>query len=319
MLFLPASERTLPAEPAGPAIRSASTPTLSLGGNGGGAVKDQQARMIKEIGVGLVGPRWRSTELGILRVLVPLPVIMDERLAQAGIDDFAAPDEAWESDFERLARDVVRTIDDGGPMETVVPALGASSFGERLRRLLFSRPERRSHHGSPDKLTPVEALCSAALDASYLAFASVRGRRASVETSNGDPLLWLWTSIDDTAWQRLSAQIARGKPTRTLSLDFSQLGPPGRYGVGSVVVHAATNTVYWTDGQHVLALVGDFLLPHPGNEGCEDPRRVFLPPDQEWERVAPPWAKAVHPRVCEDLETMGLRVVRRQGAAVRAV
>lgn len=276
--------------------------------------------MIKEIGIGVVGARWRKSEIGVLRMLVPLPLPLDSDpcMRNAGIDDFARCDDAWNSDFEALVREVVQSIDDGGAVEVRAPVRGARSGSDRLARFLTFRRERNPLDPNPDRLTPDAALCSAARDAAYLVNASVETRQASVSTSDARPMLWIWTGADDTTWRELEARIARRKPTKLLSLDFSCFGAGYSYVERPTLVDAARNTVYWTDWVHVLALAGQFLLPHPGNLGCEDPRIVFLPPESEWVRVAPSWAATLYPRLLDDLASMGLKLVHREGAQVRA-
>ena len=271
--------------------------------------------MIKEVGIVVIGTRWSGCNLGTLRAVVPLPVNSDTCLSKAEHHDFADMDKSW---YSELVRTILQAI--GGTFKVVAPLRSTPSFWDHLRRFLTFRRAIQPHDPNPNRLEAVEALCSAARDDSCLAFASVYHHRASIETSGDHPILWIWTSIDDTTWNKVENCIAQMKLTRVLALDSSSLSltPPKCYHEESVVVHAASNSVLWTDGVRVLGLDGEFLFPHPGNIGCEDPRMVYLPFEDEWVRSAPDWARTSYADLVHSLEIIGLRVVRRQGAVIHA-
>ncbi|MBK8257713.1 MAG: hypothetical protein IPK82_34220 [Polyangiaceae bacterium] len=273
--------------------------------------------MMREVGLLEVGPRWRGIHFGRLRALIPLPVNSDVCLAEAGLRDFADTDDAWDKDFDRLVGIILDVLQNAGPAEVVAPLRQADSPINRVKRWLTFRPS--GPLTNRDNLDAPRALCSAARDDSHLRFASVETPGMCVEASDGHPILWIWTSIEDSGWERLTTAIAQHWPTRKLTLDLSGLHPSTHYAEGPTVVDAIGKRVFWTDGVSVLRLEGKFSFSGRDPEEIREPPCVYLPPHDEWKDVAPAWAAGVYTLVLRDLEALPIQVVERIGAKVESV
>lgn len=271
--------------------------------------------MIRELGTATLGWCWMGVRVGVLHVLLPLPLPHDGALAAAGLREFAGIDARWEHEFERLVERLVHAIEARapGPFEVLAPRTSARPhWVERLVHFVSFRPTFDPLH--PARQGPAAALLAAAR-APGQRFAALRSADADVHARDGRPLLWVWLSNDlAPSWDALVVAAAGNLPTKSLTLSIDALAPHSRRELVSIDVYA--NEVLWTDGSGVLGFRGEFLLPHPGNLGMPDPRRVFVAPADEWPTSAPRWADHARPAIVAALGEQGWHVIESPGAIV---
>ena len=273
-------------------------------------------QVIRELGTGTIGPRWRGCQLGVLHVLLPLPVDHDACLAAAGLRDFADTDESPDQGLDCLVGELVRALDTCCAGVTEVVARPRQPSRPWLDRFVSFRPAPNLLDLNPDRLTPAEALLAAAMDDGHLSFVAIHSADLEVQTSDGHPILWIWLSVEFARrWNDLLAATAGNLRTKSLSLTWESLVPHG-FDDARVITDVGSNEVLWTNGFGVLGFEGEFLLPHPGNAGSNDPRKVYVPPSAEWLGCSPRWARNERATVVNDMVDHGWHVVELPGSRV---
>jgi len=142
--------------------------------------------------------------------LWPEPVDHDLCFAAAGFDAFADSDEAWGTDFERLAERLLVTLTEiAGPPAETVPAM-------RVRRWPVAGKQP----------TPLAYLTLAAMDDQWPACRLELGSpvRGVIATGNGHPIFWIWLAAELAArWHEYLHRVAARLPVSETALRWSHL------------------------------------------------------------------------------------------------
>ena len=153
--------------------------------------------------VGPARPPWAPAS-GRLWALWPSPVDHDACFEAAGFHDMADTDATWEDDFCGVL----------GRLLTAFDAFGASWLTEGA----YPRRGRRVF------MSPRDVLLAAATDDAFPPCIVSFGEpaRASVRTSDGHPLFWLWLD-GGASIEAFLPRVAAGLPTREAVLGWEQL------------------------------------------------------------------------------------------------
>jgi len=134
-----------------------------------------------------------APEHGRVFVVWPAPVDHDACLAEAGFSDFADSTEHWAAEFMDLTRSLVEFL--------------AGVVGGR----------------APPKLAAGLVAAARADDVPPCVVHLGTPAQAAVRTSNGHPLLWVWTGRAGVEREALLASVARGRPVVHTTLDWKSL------------------------------------------------------------------------------------------------
>ena len=153
--------------------------------------------------VGPARPPWADAS-GRLWAVWPSPVDHDACFDAAGFSEMADTDAAWHDGFSELLERLLTTFE---------------AFGEpRLTEGEYPRQGRRVFRSLRD------ALLAAATDDNFPPCVVSFGEpaRASVRTSDGHPIVWLWTDATPSI-DVLLPPVAAGLPTREVALRWEVL------------------------------------------------------------------------------------------------
>jgi hypothetical protein len=152
--------------------------------------------------VGEARPSW-SPVSGRLCAIWPSPVDHDQCFAAAGFTDFADSDGTWWLHFGDLVARIVGVLEPAGH---AVVRTGETPSGVEGRQVV------------------PQALLAAATDDNFPTCLVEFGDppRASIRTSNGHAIMWLWTA-DGTAIDAVLSAMALGHEVRQLSLRWDKL------------------------------------------------------------------------------------------------
>lgn len=272
--------------------------------------------MIRELGTATFEGRWRGCELGVVHALVPLPLAHDPRLDGLGVTDFADRDARWDGDFRAL---VGRLVDAASarsttPLAVIAPPLRSSRrpWIGRLIRFATFQPTIDPRDRNPLGLGPDRALLAAAAG-EQVRFAVLGGGNLEILVCDTLRVLWVWLAEPALGQDEWLARVAGGLPLEALAPSGAVRVP---FHEDCVIQDVHAREVLWSDGAGVLAFRAEFLLPHPNNQGVPDPRRVFVPPADEWSASAPRWAWASRSRLVADLVEHRWNVVDSPSALV---
>jgi hypothetical protein len=148
-------------------------------------------------------PPWSATS-GRLFAIWPSPVDHDVCFEEAGAEDMEDTDAEWDDAFSAMLDRLLSKLAEIGPprlIEGEYPGTG-SHLSRSLR----------------------DALLAAALDDNFAPRSVIfdAPARASVRTSDGHALLWVWIGFD-LRIESLVSEIAGPVPTRCATLNWSKL------------------------------------------------------------------------------------------------
>lgn len=155
---------------------------------------------------------------GRILVLWPAPIDHDACFAAAGFSDFADSDETWDAEFAGMVGSLVRFLERFG--EARLQSGDSAREGGVLAALGRALGARRQELG------PANAILVAARDDNIPPCEVHFGVpvRAVLRTSNGHPLLWVWSNASGLVREELLAAIGGHRAMPNTSLDWTMLG-----------------------------------------------------------------------------------------------